>query len=92
MRKIVNIRKASEMTPERLIRLSKDKNTVYAMFNLGYRMFDYYIRVGLETPDYKECWKVKPLYKVLEHVDPERYCVHVRSGAINLFRIEMIIE
>ena len=90
MPKIVNVRNIEDITPEKLMKLAKDQDTVYTMFNVWSCMDELYKRVNISRPVYEECWRVKPLHKIVENKEPdwiEAYCLRICHGKITLFRI-----
>jgi hypothetical protein len=90
MPKIVKVRNIENITPEKLMKLAKDQDTVYIMYNVWSSMDELYKRANIDRPDYEECWRVKPLYKFVKNKEPdwiEVFCSRIWHGKITLFRI-----
>lgn len=90
MPKIVNVRNIEDITPEKLMKLAKDQDIVYTMYNTWSRMDEFYRMANINRPNYEECWRVKPLRKIVENKEPdwiEAYCLRIWRGKITLFRI-----
>lgn len=90
MPKIVNVRNIEDITPEKLMKLAKDQDTVYTIRNVWSYIDELYKRANINRPDYEECWRVKPLRKIVENKEPdwiEAFCLRIWCGKISLFRI-----